>query len=199
MKLYHWFLLLLTATCAQTALAQDIRLLLQRLTPEQKKQVLSYIQSQQQDIDQEIICAFNQLKGDGQQRTVKYLEAIQPKADGRPQRTTVSWDRDTFFFGALDEGLTLYDSFRVTNTGTQPYLITTHQTACDCAVLSVPEQPLLPGESAVVRFELNTLGKAGQVHTGIVIHDNSSPNARTILYLSGEVRSRQVRKKKPWE
>jgi Protein of unknown function (DUF1573) len=199
MKLSQFLLLIIAILGTQVVSAQDIRFLLQRLTPEQKKQVLSYVQAQQQNIDQEIICAFNQLNGDAQQRTVKYLEAIQPQTDGRPQRTSVSWDRDTFFFGALDEGLTLFDSFRVTNTGTQPYLITSHQTACDCTILAVPDQPLLPGESAVVRFELNTLGKAGPVRTGIVLQDNSSPNARTILYLNGEVRPRQVRKRKPWE
>jgi hypothetical protein len=197
-----WFqglLALLFIACALPAEAQDVRLLLQRLSPEQKKQVLNFIYAQQQQIDQEILCAFSQLSVESQQRTVKYLEAIQPKTDGRPQRTSVSWDRDTLFFTALDEGLTLYDSFRVTNTGTQPYVISGHQSACDCAVLSVPTQPLLPGESAVIRFELNTLGKAGRISTGIVLQDNSAPNARSILYLNGEVRPRQQRKRKPWE
>jgi hypothetical protein len=63
----------------------------------------------------------------------------------------------------------------------------------------VPKQPVLPGEKAIVRFEFNSTGKAGKVSTGIVIQDNSTPNARSILMVTGTVKSKKTAQKKPWE
>lgn len=105
-------------------------------------------------------------------------------------RTTVQWAPDTLLFGYIDEGMILLDSFVVTNTGEQPYIIRDVKASCDCTVLRYPKVPLQPGQSATIRVEFDSAGKAGEALPGIVVYDNSSPNARNILYLSGYIVSR---------
>lgn len=108
-------------------------------------------------------------------------------------RTTVNWEPDTLFFGEINEGHILLDSFRVTNTGDQPYTIRNVKASCDCTVFRFPKEPLPPGQTATIRVEFDSAGKAGDALPGIVVYDNSRPNMRNILYLSGYI----IPRKKP--
>ena len=107
------------------------------------------------------------------------------------ERTTVQWLPDTLFFGEVYEGAILLDSFMVTNTGAYPYVIRQIKASCDCTVLRLPERPVMPGETAAIRVEFDSAGKAGPTRPGIVIYDNSKPNSRNILYLDGYVKPRK--------
>lgn len=110
------------------------------------------------------------------------------------EKTTVRWEPDTLFFDDIHEGYILLDSFKVTNTGEHPYVIREVKTSCDCTVLRYPKNPLMPGQSATIRVEFDSGGKAGFALPGIVIYDNSRPNARSILYLNGYIRSSKIPK-----
>ena len=108
-------------------------------------------------------------------------------------KTTVRWEPDTLYFGDINEGMILLDSFRVTNTGEFPYVIRSVKASCDCTVLRYPKEPLAPGQSATIRVEFDSAGKAGDALPGIVVYDNSRPNMRHILYLQGHI----IPRKKP--
>ncbi|MCB0527706.1 MAG: DUF1573 domain-containing protein [Saprospiraceae bacterium] len=107
------------------------------------------------------------------------------------ERTTVRWVPDTLFFGEIYEGAILLDSFRVTNTGEHPYMIREVKASCDCTVLRFPDRPVMPGETATIRLEFDSAGKAGHTQPGIIVYDNSKPNSRNILYLDGTVLPRK--------
>lgn len=109
------------------------------------------------------------------------------------ERTTVDWTPDTLFFGDVYAGAIVLDSFSVTNTGEHPYLIREVKASCDCTAYKYPKEPVMPGETAIIRVEFDSAGKAGITRPGIVIYDNSIPNSRSILYLEGFV----ISKKKP--
>ncbi len=107
------------------------------------------------------------------------------------ERTTVIWKPDTLFFGDIYEGAILLDSFKVTNTGESPYIIRNVKASCDCTVLRFPANSIMPGETATIRVEFDSAGKAGHTQPGIVVYDNSRPNSRKILYLDGTVMPRK--------
>jgi hypothetical protein len=109
------------------------------------------------------------------------------------EKTSVDWIPDTLFFRDINEGIILLDSFRVANTGEHPYLIRDIKTNCDCTVLRYPKDPVMPGDTATIRVEFDSAGKAGKAQPGIIIYDNSMPNARSILYLNGYI----IPRKKP--
>jgi Protein of unknown function (DUF1573) len=192
--------LLVGCFVAQSVWGQtELEQLLANLTREQKAKVLDYMHAQQHDVDAEIMCAYELLSPESQARTVQLLEASQPHANTRSLRTNVAWNQDTLNFDTIEAGTILIDSFIVMNTGGRPYEITGYQSACDCQVLRYPKYPVLSGEQAVIRVEFDTRNKSGHVQTGIVIQDNSIPNARTILYINGYIAPKDTNQTPPWE
>jgi Protein of unknown function (DUF1573) len=172
---------------------KDLRPLLKTLSTAQREELLSYLrQLSKVSLDDQIQAAYERLTPAARESAVRLTEVERLRSAGKPlPLTTAKWDRDTLRFGAVEEGEILLDSFTVTNTGTQPYVISHVSTGCDCTVLRLPEYPVMPGETAVVRIEFNTVGKAGLAQPGIVLYDNSLPNYRSIVYLKGTITPRR--------
>lgn len=156
------------------------------LTHEQKVQLLGYMRT---DIDQELMDQYRKLSPERQARAGEYIRFLKQDPTTLP-RTTVSWDRSTIQFGSMEEGSVRIDSFAVTNVGTAPWVVHDVRSACDCTVLQRPEYPLMPGETAFIRVQFDSKGKAGPTEAGVVLFDNSAPNARSILYLKGDITPR---------
>lgn len=171
----------------------SLRPLLKTLTREQKLKVLDYLRHLGSDLDRELQQAYEQIDAAGQARAVQYINLLQQEG-ARPDRTTVRWSRDTLHFGQIDAGRVVYDSLTVTNTGPAPYQITDIKTACECAVLARPDFPLMPGESVTLRVVFDSKGRVGPMVAGIVVYDNSTPNQRNIMYVTGEVLPRKPKK-----
>jgi len=194
-----WVLLVVLPfwACAQQNPA-DIRPMLKSLTQHQKLQLQEYLRHLGVNIDDQIQNAYLQVSAQNQQKAVRFIEIL--KQDPKQVHpTSVRWDRDTLFFGDLEEGASLIDSFRVTNTGNTPYLISGTKAICDCIVHQVPEYLIMPGETAVLRLEFDSSGKLGPVNPAVIVYDNSFPNKRSILYLKGNITARKKLRKYPWE
>lgn len=191
------FLLARGFVFAQTP-TKDIRPMLKSLTKEEKLRLLEYLRHLGAGIDQEIQQTYELIAPASQLNVVRYIESV--KASNKEQLvTTVRWDKDTLFFGSIPEGTLLIDSFALTNTGYEPYLIAGTKTTCDCTVLKAPEYPVMPGETAVFRVEFDSRGKRGTAVPAIIVYDNSAPNKRNILYLKGEITPRKQPRKNPWQ
>jgi len=172
---------------------QDIRPVLRKMTTSQKMALLDYLRTAGANLDREIQQAYEQLAPEQRNLAAQYLDLLNKGLDNIP-RTTVSWNRDTIGYGQIEDGAIVIDSFRVTNTGVYPYIVKEVKTSCDCTVLQYPRFPVMPGQTATVRVEFDSQGKIGRTTPGIVVYDNSTPNARNIMYLDGAILPR-VKKK----
>ena len=172
---------------------EDIRSMLREMTTSEKMEVLDYLRDAGADLNREIQQVYEQVSPEKRLRAVQYMEMVNHGLEKIP-RTPVSWNRDTIRYGQIEDGTIVLDSFRVTNTGVYPYIIKEVKTSCDCTILQYPKYPVMPGESATIRIEFNSQGKLGPTTPGIVVYDNSEPNARSIMYLDGAVLPR-VKKK----
>lgn len=158
------------------------------LSGEQRVLVLGYAHHLGAYYGKPLEATCKSLDEENQQRVAQYINYVKnPAAVGR---TTVHWDQDTLLFKPIEEGTILIDSFVVTNTGTAPYVINDVKSSCDCVVLSYPKFPVMPGDSDVVRIEFDSVNKAGHALPGIILYDNSTPNRRNILRLSGNIAPR---------
>ena len=187
-------LLLVFSLQAQTP---DVKNQLKNLTADQKEKMLEYMRQLGGNVDEEIQIMFSHLKPAEQTQVQQYLNSLQ-KETGTLKRTLVRWDRSTISLGKIEEGTIFIDSFTVTNIGQHPYVISDSRTSCDCTVLRTPKYPLMPGESAVIRIEFDSKGKIGKTKPGIILYDNSSPNARNILYIEADIVPRKP-VKNPWD
>jgi Protein of unknown function (DUF1573) len=193
------YLLLAGCLCtgAVSAGAQDFLPVLPTLTREQKLQILDFMRLMGSEIDQEIADAYAHLPSEQRAATAQYILSL--GSTGNTAKATVDWSRDTLHFGKVNEGALLFDSVRVTNTGTSPYVISEAKTACGCTALRLPKRPLLPGESVYLPIEFNTRQKAGNVNTGIIFIDNSAPNTRHILYITADIIPKEPPRKPIWD
>lgn len=181
-----FFLLFSVQMASAQEPVKDLRPLLRGLTVAQKLKMLGYLRHLGTDLDEELQSAYSQVGPEGQSKAIQYLGVLRNEGAQQP-RTTVEWDRDTIYFGKVESGFIVFDSVTVRNTGKSPYIITDIKTACNCTVVARPEYPVMPGERAVIRIKFDSIGRVGTMLAGIVVYDNSRPNLRSIMYLSGEV------------
>ncbi len=113
------------------------------------------------------------------------------QADGLRDTLNVakmSFDTTDYYFGSVTEGSLIEKTFRFTNTGLVPLLISDARSTCGCTVADWPKQPIPAGEEAHIKARFDTTNKTGKQAKTISITANTYP-AITTLRLIGEVSS----------
>ena len=106
------------------------------------------------------------------------LAAAQPEA---------TWLERQHDFGViLEENGKASCGLRVVNTGDEPLIIVKAQAGCGCTGINYPEEPIQPGDTAVVNITYNTSGRPGEFSKEVLIHTNTVPK-RTTLEIIGNV------------
>lgn len=95
----------------------------------------------------------------------------------------------TFEFGSVSQGEVVKHEFVFTNTGALPLLITDARSTCGCTVPSYPQQPVAPGEEAVINVAFDTKNKSGRQSKPVTITANTYP-ATTTIYVVGTVNTK---------
>lgn len=95
------------------------------------------------------------------------------------ETTLVDWD-------TIRTGQTFTHSFKYTNTGKRPALISDVKTSCGCTATTYTTDPVQPGESGKIEVTFNSTGRLGYQKKSINVIGNTYP-PRTLLYLQGFV------------
>ena len=76
--------------------------------------------------------------------------------------------------------------FRFTNTGNEPLLIQKPKSSCGCTIPSWPNEPILPGESDVIKVTYRT-NRAGNINKTVTVTSNALKNSTVVLRIKGRV------------
>lgn len=76
--------------------------------------------------------------------------------------------------------------FRFTNTGNEPLILQKPHSTCGCTVPSWPKEPILPGESDVIKVTYRST-KVGKINKSITVTSNAKKNSTVILRIAGTV------------
>ena len=76
--------------------------------------------------------------------------------------------------------------FRFTNIGNEPLLIQKPKSSCGCTIPSWPQEPILPGESDVVKVTYRT-NRAGIINKTVTVTSNALKNSTVVLRIKGRV------------
>ena len=76
--------------------------------------------------------------------------------------------------------------FRFTNTGNEPLLIQKPKSSCGCTIPSWPNEPILPGESDVIKVTYRT-NRAGNINKTVTVTSNAVKNSTVVLRIKGRV------------
>ena len=76
--------------------------------------------------------------------------------------------------------------FRFTNTGNEPLIIQKPKSSCGCTVPTWPKEPILPGESDVIKVTYKTT-RVGAISKSVTVTSNAKTNGTVVLRIKGKV------------
>ncbi len=109
---------------------------------------------------------------DAKKADAKKVDAVDPDLP----KTTVEFDKTTADLGDMQQGDKKGGTFKFTNTGSEPLIISSAKGSCGCTVPKWPKEPIAPGESSEISFEFNSKGKKNKQTKTITIQANTDPN-----------------------
>lgn len=98
----------------------------------------------------------------------------------------LKFEAESHDFGTINEGPIANYSFKVTNTGNAPVVISRAQASCGCTTPEWSQDPILPGASSTIKVGYNTSGRPGAFAKTITVTSNAE-NSSIILRINGSV------------
>ena len=95
------------------------------------------------------------------------------------------WAETQFDFGTIEKGTPVTHSFEFRNNGDAPLLITNVKTSCGCTVSDYPKEPIMPGDSEMIKVTYNA-AKSGLFNKKVTVYSNAE-TATYGLSVKGEV------------
>ncbi|NRB62026.1 MAG: DUF1573 domain-containing protein [Saprospiraceae bacterium] len=118
--------------------------------------------------------------------TTNIQSAVQTPNTPTGPTTTMAFSEERFSFGTVAEGEKVSHTYKFTNTGNEPLILSNARGSCGCTVPKWPREPIAPGQSSEITVEFNTANKRGNRSQKVTITANTNP-AETFIYLEGEV------------
>lgn len=77
--------------------------------------------------------------------------------------------------------------FEFVNTGNEPLILSQPKSSCGCTVPEWPKQPILPGESNVIRVTYKNTDRQGSFNKYVTVFSNAVVNKEVKLRIKGTV------------
>ncbi len=81
-------------------------------------------------------------------------------------------------YGTIQQGADGNCTFKFTNEGTEPLVLSKVRSSCGCTIPTWPRKPILPGESSEIKVRYDTK-RLGTIHKSIHIYSNASDKPLT--------------------
>ncbi|MBS1488685.1 MAG: DUF1573 domain-containing protein [Bacteroidetes bacterium] len=95
----------------------------------------------------------------------------------------ITWDKNYFDFGDVVKGAKVEHTFKFTNTGTEPLVITNVEVTCGCTTpKGWPRDPIAPGTKAEISVQFDSTNKMGRQNKVVVIVSNASAGNSQITF-----------------
>ena len=109
-------------------------------------------------------------------------------AQGTPFVTgpQLSIDKDVHDYGKIKKDADGSCYFTITNTGTEPLVISNAKGSCGCTVPDWPREAIAPGETAKMKVTYAT-NRVGLINKTVTITSNSASGATKTVRIKGEV------------
>ena len=132
--------------------------------------------------------ALEKLNGDKAAVTAPATQATTPAEPAAPAgpTTTMEFTETEFDFGTVDSGEKVNHTYKFTNTGSEPLIISNAKGSCGCTVPSWPKEPIPPGGTGEIAVQFDSKNKSGKQSKRVTITANTDP-VQTFLTIKGEV------------
>jgi len=120
---------------------------------------------------------------------VLMLGAVMSFAQSGP---VLAWDKATHDFGEISEGAQVSHTFRFTNKGNEPLILTRVQPSCGCTVPNNwPKDPIMPGGTGEISVSFNSSGRVGTNTKVVQVFSNASNEGSKQFSFTAKVVAKQ--------
>ncbi|MFT6715657.1 MAG: hypothetical protein ACJA0Q_000284 [Saprospiraceae bacterium] len=105
------------------------------------------------------------------------------KAD--PNAAVIKFETKEIDYGTINKGDEPLRIIKFTNTGKSPLVITNCQGSCGCTVPECPKDPIMPGETGILKVRYDTK-RVGNFNKTVTVKSNAS-NDVVYLKIKGNV------------
>ena len=107
------------------------------------------------------------------------------KAADNPNAPEITFENDMHDYGTIKQNADGNCEFKFTNTGKEPLIISNAVGSCGCTVPTFPKEPILKGQSAVIKVHYDTK-RVGGFTKNVTITSNAKTGTK-ILTIKGTV------------
>ena len=114
------------------------------------------------------------------------------EAEGGPK---IEFEVTEIDYGTIEQGADPLRVFKFKNVGDEPLIISKAKGSCGCTVPKYPQEPVLPGEEAVIEVRYDTK-RIGPFHKTVTLTTNEA-NPTHILKIKGKVNPKPAQESVP--
>ncbi|MCB0395162.1 MAG: DUF1573 domain-containing protein [Flavobacteriales bacterium] len=89
--------------------------------------------------------------------------------------TGIKFEEESFDFGNVPQHSTNKHTFKFTNTGEHPLIISNATGSCGCTVPDYPKEPIAPGKTGVINVEYKPGTQKGNQTKTVTVTANTEP------------------------
>jgi len=98
------------------------------------------------------------------------------------QGPVIQWEKPSHDFGDIFQGEKVEYSFKFSNTGDQPLVITNVEVTCGCTTpKGWPRDPIMPGGKGDLTVAFNSAGKIGKQNKVVTVTSNAVGNVNQVM------------------
>jgi hypothetical protein len=102
------------------------------------------------------------------------------------------WEKGAHDFGEVAEGTQVSHTFRFTNKGNEPLILTRVQPSCGCTVPNNwPKDPIMPGGTGEISVSFNSTGRVGANTKVVQVFSNASNEGSKQFSFTAKVIAKQ--------
>jgi len=98
----------------------------------------------------------------------------------------IDFEKEVHDYGTIENGANGQSTFKFTNTGSAPLIISNAKGSCGCTVPSWPREPIAPGETAEITVKYDTKRK-GAINKSVTITSNAVNSPTKVIRIKGNV------------
>lgn len=94
----------------------------------------------------------------------------------------ITFETTNHDFGNLMQGEKVSYTYKFTNTGKAPLVISSVVPSCGCTVAQFTKTPIMPNGHGTVSINFNTETKRGMVQSGVIVQANTYPSETKLTF-----------------
>ncbi len=115
---------------------------------------------------------------------VMFLVVFAAKAQEQSNGPVIAFEETSIDFGDITQGEKVAHTFKFTNTGSSPLIISNVAVTCGCTATNWPKEPIAPGQSSELKISFNSTGKMGKQNSVVRVYSNASEPIEKVSLIS---------------